>query len=958
MASSSNHHHHHHHHLHHSHGHPDSFAAPSSAAQPNHRYDFSRFHSAAASSSSPSATPQVTSTTTPPSSTSRLLRSASSTASLNASSSAHSQAHDHPAIRLLKRIQPPPRLVNLIVVLSRFLIFTLLNPSSSYTAAHEWWMGKAAGSSGGVDGLKWKKSDDDDTTAPTTPTLPLHATSSLNTYSPLLSRPLRQRGVSDTAPDISPGAGGGGGGSGSPVSASPRLGLRSGGTTASGLTRGDATADAAAPNHDTIAILSTAPGAHPVTVFDTLSGPPSSTPPLTFNSALRNLRPALRTFFRIHFVPLLAFSAHTFLIWVFFITVYMVWFRDPPLPPYQHHGVGAVAPFAPPLVAAPLFSPVWCYLDQTKFMLGMTLHGDRIRHKKGGCGAEVVAAAVKERSSERFWKTATREAEGFGVVKTVKKNKDKEKEKRDDDSDKDDEDTEDVDDDDYDKDGYTCPRLASPGAGDPTRLFLDLSHQSALCNRTAPYPYPPLAPRRPAGPGGRPPPRAPRRRRPRPPGGGAPRWRGWGHRMRMYHDHLVSTLHPSTLVVLSDGNDVLLNPSCDADAIRERWSGRRGSSGGRWPPTAPIVAAAEKACFPDGNRWWDYIAGEAIRHLPDGVPDLRNHPNPRAPVVQAARVFRARAEGVNATAVDEEWTELKARWKRWDPDAVAKGATYRYLNAGTVIGRAGDVAALLRRTYEHDCLDDQRALSARYLAGDVFWTEDDPEEAGVKERRDAGVEGKEASPAAGPHPAPVPASPSSAKLVQQVEDTMRVVWALETELYNLTTRVLGSARASPATPFSAEPADADDASKLKDVRTRLEAAKRSLEDVVGRLDGAGRRRQGRRDAAAPDHARPLMALDLGTDLVLGAYGLERDEIDVVEVPPGSVAGKKGKGKKPLKTFVVKETGGEPCFVHQSGPKRLSALLEELARDIGEEYSQRHIDKVKFARWWENKGAAD
>ncbi|KAI9330574.1 hypothetical protein DFJ73DRAFT_899983, partial [Zopfochytrium polystomum] len=145
-------------------------------------------------------------------------------------------------------------------------------------------------------------------------------------------------------------------------------------------------------------------------------------------------------------------------------------------------------------------------------------------------------------------------------------------------------------------------------------------------------------------------------------------WRGWGQRLRAYHDH-VASLPADTLVVVSDGEDVLLAPGCGAADLAERWMVLRGTTGGA------VLLAAESALWPD-----------------EGLADEYNKPHVR---------------GWTGGVPDRVW--------------VGPGSPMRHLNAGTMMGRAEDVAALLRRIYQDDCADDQLSLTLAYLRPDVYW---------------------------------------------------------------------------------------------------------------------------------------------------------------------------------------------------------------------------------------------
>ncbi|KAJ3211636.1 hypothetical protein HDU67_004391 [Dinochytrium kinnereticum] len=318
-------------------------------------------------------------------------------------------------------------------------------------------------------------------------------------------------------------------------------------------------------------------------------------------------------------------------------------------------------------------------------------------------------------------------------------------------------------------------------------------------------------------------------------------WRGYGHRMRSYHDYLIA-MDPRAIVYVTDAEDVLANPSCDAKTAVEKYL-RRGI------PTTQIVFSAEQACYPDEYAASQFFESPVI-HLPHGVRDPRTTLNPRVPG----------AESLN------------------------HGGEFQYLNAGTVVGRAVDMAAMLRRTYVHDCQDDQRTFTWTYLRGDSFWIDEE--------------KAKGASGTGWERPADA---------VTDIEKEMVEIWREET----------GQNQTH---------SNADPHSKSAMMLSRFSAYPVSS------------RRQGARvplgsEPIPPPHARPLISLDFDTDLFAGVFGHSRDDFDIL--PNGSLR--------------LKSTFGEPCAIHQSGWKEMNSLLEELARDLGLEYSQKAIDSVERKR---------
>ncbi|KAJ3190640.1 hypothetical protein HK101_008514 [Irineochytrium annulatum] len=347
-------------------------------------------------------------------------------------------------------------------------------------------------------------------------------------------------------------------------------------------------------------------------------------------------------------------------------------------------------------------------------------------------------------------------------------------------------------------------------------------------------------------------------------------WRGWGQRVRTYHDYLISIPH-DRLAVLSDAEDVILAPSCSAEVIEDRF--RR-----RAIPTAPILAAAETVCWPDAGLWSNYSDPELVR-VPDGVRDPRQ-------------------------------------------DA---GRRFHYLNAGTMMGRAGDLRRLLRRVYKDDCVDDQKAFTASYLGPDQFWVEDGGF-AGADD--DFAVEPDGTSE--GPHRSWV--AERAASWVADVEKAMMVA--------DMAERDLAKAELAPGKNGSAAIAAA---------RTRFKTARGALADIVaaedvhrhpnGTAEPNPRRRSRRVQAAAtrrggpaaPAHARPLLALDFDNEVFAAMYGVEFRHLEV--------DGKAG-------TVTVKETKGRPCILHQNGRKVENRVLDEVAREFGLRYSESAVQRAK------------
>ncbi|KAJ3104012.1 hypothetical protein HDU96_009076 [Phlyctochytrium bullatum] len=398
-------------------------------------------------------------------------------------------------------------------------------------------------------------------------------------------------------------------------------------------------------------------------------------------------------------------------------------------------------------------------------------------------------------------------------------------------------------------------------------------------------------------------------------------WRGWGHRIRSYHDHLI-TLHPSTLVVLSDGNDVLLNPVCDAKELVRRWY-----TPTRWPATAPIVVAAERACWPDTHLASKY-GGEDLRAEPKGTDPLRKVRHHRVRALEAARVARNWMLRASNHPPDDE--PLLPTLHVGNPD---NSPSMQYLNGGAQLGLAGDLVRLFRNAYVDECYDDQLALTERYLAADAFWVDDaeDPQRVEAIEKAMATVWQRER------------------RLVEAVEKELGGGAANATEVVPTPFRVHPTRAA--ANPVLAMPAEAS--ARLRKLRAELEAARADLAKRMRERDAmaqvALRRVQPRpprgllpepgAPVPVPGHARPAMALDVAQDFTAALFSVRRGDLDVVD------------GRR----VVMRETGGVPCFVHQNSDKRDNSVLEEVAEDLGVWFRTGAREKAERFRerrkWW-------
>ncbi|KAJ3100500.1 hypothetical protein HDU97_002182 [Phlyctochytrium planicorne] len=659
----------------------------------------------------------------------------------------------------------------------------------------------------------------------------------------------------------------------------------------------------------------------------------------------------------------LAFTIHLFFVYVYILTMYMYLFRDhrpshapPPLKLYS-------ARIKPPS----LFGSPTCYADQTKFMLGLTLYGDRIRHDEA-CYPEILHAVVPEFTSARFMRVHARDREiplkelssaegGEGGNGTTAKNM---------------------------KNVGTCDW----NGDDVARLYVDI----AGGQRCLSPPRVPVAKNKEAAAQFAPPEAPESGKKSRRKGGkeeedegsasvveektpsvlfvtyaskctlglnrlsrqlhqaGIPLrvlgiqkgWRGWGYRMRTYHDYLV-TLPPSTIVVLSDGSDVLLNPTCSKEEIEKRWKqGRRG----RWPGvTSPILVAAERTSWPDEKVAANFTTNPGVVVTPEGVRDPRDSRHPRFEILEdVKKLERKIAKAKLGSKFVEEPEPPRLGWPKKD-----EPSSFKYLNAGTMMGMAGDLATMLKRGFVNDCCDDQKAFTEMYLRGDVFWTD--------------GAEGKDR--------------------MHDVENTAKDVAKWESEVVKLTKKAVQTLFEEDIEVLAKNStlslgSEGDDA--LNSARHELFMARQRLSLAAAKMDAVPQRnrRQGLRRVDAdeeidpellknvpvderkngflhtPEHARPVFSLDFDANFMVGAHGVSRHDWDLVDVGgerPRLVrledgGKKKDVGKGRMRTLVLRETGSEPCFVHQSGPKYSSGMLEELARDLGLQVNWKALEKVE------------
>ncbi|KAJ3009299.1 UNVERIFIED_CONTAM: hypothetical protein HDU68_002768 [Siphonaria sp. JEL0065] len=158
-------------------------------------------------------------------------------------------------------------------------------------------------------------------------------------------------------------------------------------------------------------------------------------------------------------------------------------------------------------------------------------------------------------------------------------------------------------------------------------------------------------------------------------------WRGWGQRIRAYHDYLTTVANPDAMVVLSDGEDVLLVPGCNGKDVMEGFLKSGGGAGGG---LSAILFEAVRYPWPDQEDGYKFKKADVVKR-PKGVRDPRLEGPTRSDGTQPPSIFQ-------------------------------------YLNAGALIGKAGHLKTLIARIYTDDCIDDQRAFIHSYLKPDVWWS--------------------------------------------------------------------------------------------------------------------------------------------------------------------------------------------------------------------------------------------
>ncbi|KAJ1559623.1 hypothetical protein HK405_009924 [Cladochytrium tenue] len=438
-------------------------------------------------------------------------------------------------------------------------------------------------------------------------------------------------------------------------------------------------------------------------------------------------------------------------------------------------------------------------------------------------------------------------------------------------------------------------------------------------------------------------------------------WRGWGQRLRAYHDHAAGVLARDgdydRLLIFTDGEDVVLSPACSASDLVERWLVLRGLTGGA------IIAAAEKSLW---NVPWVAESYEdmhsGIVHRPSGVRDPRH---------QLRKELRGDAppsrRGGGPEVFNAVWT--------------GPGTPMRHLNAGTIMGRAADIEALLRRIYVDECMDDQHALTYAYCRRDVRWV--------------VSPETNDEAAAAAPEP----------HEAEDAIDAFASRMAKAEERYGVRSPQYASARRELARTVASKVLAGDGG----DVAAVIAAREASPDDTtppptwyrvsagLGRpapaAGGIGNGGVEAVEAEPPFYARPLVALDFEAELFAALYNVTLGDFhpvsDAVPSAGGAAAGVgrfaaradaegsddgvgevggnveapppspptppppgAGRFTGPQAGHVALEYGatlGTPCVFHQSGAKVSNRVLEELAQLFGQRFNAKAIARAERLR---------
>ncbi|KAI8849792.1 hypothetical protein BC829DRAFT_176156 [Chytridium lagenaria] len=160
-------------------------------------------------------------------------------------------------------------------------------------------------------------------------------------------------------------------------------------------------------------------------------------------------------------------------------------------------------------------------------------------------------------------------------------------------------------------------------------------------------------------------------------------------------------------MIFTDGDDVLASPSCDPATIAKRFMDRPRAA-------SPILFSAERMVWPIWQ--WKSIYEDDIKnsskfvHIPEGGRDPR----------KTVRRIQSYTRGLyEYTKYPFEYPFEFPHGRHGFSQDPKQSTTFRYLNAGTLVGRALDARAFLGEAYINECGDDQARFAELFLGGGV-----------------------------------------------------------------------------------------------------------------------------------------------------------------------------------------------------------------------------------------------
>ncbi|KAI9338520.1 hypothetical protein BDR26DRAFT_863008 [Obelidium mucronatum] len=331
-------------------------------------------------------------------------------------------------------------------------------------------------------------------------------------------------------------------------------------------------------------------------------------------------------------------------------------------------------------------------------------------------------------------------------------------------------------------------------------------------------------------------------------------WRGWGKRMRAYHDYLTK-VSPNAIVIITDGDDVLLTPGCDGRVLVENYLKREGMA------LSPIFMGSERLLYPDYTIGYKFMNKTSLVVRPKGVR------NPR----------------MNG--------RMKENTTQYRPPSP-----HVFLNAGLVMTQAKHIRHLIKSTYTDECVDDQLAFQKAFLSKPMVWQHDDQKQEGDQE--------------------------SAAELVSKVETSMQKEAEMELKYGRGSQQHLDAKEETYQAVKKKFAVESRAGTKMWNEMAGNWKVDRDVEEDETK------------GGLIPEHARPLIGLDYDNDLFANLYGYV---IDMLEVDSDT------------KRVTMKQTGGKPCILHQSGRKVENRVLEELSGIFGLSWD---ADAVARSKEWQ------